>query len=214
MSKTYAIVVCGILCMLADPGVMRAQATSAVETPQAHFAIGDANQASCAAVLANDSTAGTRLGPTDSAGRAPDTSTAARSDTASFGLGGARKGPGDVILLVGIHADEVRFAAQPRVRVRLCWGGDTLRVVQRDNLPSPIVPGTTYRNVYIALELIGRLNAECLADKLGVGNAASGTARPTNVAVGGATGATPVSNCAFLGGSAATGAQNARPPSP
>jgi hypothetical protein len=215
MSKTYAMVVCGTLCMLADPGVVRAQAASAVDTPRAQFAIGDANQTSCAAVLANDSTAGTRLGPTDSAGAARDTPATARSDTASFGLGRARKGPGDVILLVGIHADEVRFAAQPHVRVRLCWGGDTLRVVQRDNLPSPIVPGTTYRNVYIAVELVGRLNAECLADKLGVGNSSPQIARPTNIAVGGTTGAaTPVSNCGFLGGSAATGAQNGRPPSP
>jgi hypothetical protein len=116
-----------------------------------------------------------------------------------------------VILLVGIHADEVRFAAQPHVRVRLCWGGDTLRVVQRDNLPSPIVPGTTYRNVYIAVELVGRLNAECLADKLGVSNGSPRTA-PTNAVVAGtAVAATPTSSCAFLGGNAATGTQNPRP---
>jgi hypothetical protein len=99
---------------------------------------------------------------------------------------------------VGIHADEVRFASQPHLRVRLCWGGDTLRVVQRDNLPSPIVPGTTYRNVYIAVELLGRVNAECLADMIGVGNNAPREARPAN--------------CAFLGASAGTGAQNTRPP--
>ena len=225
MSKTYATVVCGTLCMLAAPGVMRAQATSLVgvvreqpasdtDMPRAHFVIGDANQPSCNAVLDNDSTAGTRIGPTDSARRARDTSAAVRSDTASFGVGGARKGPGDVILLVGIHADEVRFAKQPHVRVRLCWGGDTLRVVQRDNLPSPIVPGTTYRNVYIAVELVGRLNAECLADKLGVGNPSPRNAGSNSAAVAGTTGAaTPTSSCAFLGGSAATGAQNARPPS-
>jgi hypothetical protein len=221
MSKTYAMVVCGILCMLADPGVMRAQATSLVGVERAQpasdagavraqsLSIGDANQASCSAVLANDSTAGTRIGPTDSVGHARDTSAGARSDTASFGVGGARKGPGDVILLVGIHADEVRFAAQPHVRVRLCWGGDTLRVVQRDNLPSPIVPGTTYRNVYIALEIVGRLNAECLADKLGVGNASPRNALPTNAAAAGAS--APPSSCAFLGGSAASGAQKPRP---
>jgi hypothetical protein len=106
------------------------------------------------------------------------------------------------MLLVGIHADEVRFASQPHVRVRLCWGGDTVRVVQRDNLPSPIVPGTTYRNVYIAVELLGRVNAECLADKIGVGNRAPTT--PTATA----------GSCAFLGGTAATGAQNTRPPPP
>ena len=204
MSKTYAIVVCATLCVLAVPGVMQAQAAS----------LGDANQTSCTAVLSNDSTAGARIGPTDSTSRARDTSAAARSATTSFGVGGARRGRGDVILLVGIHADEVRFAAQPHVRVRLCWGGDTLRVVQRDNLPSPIVPGTTYRNVYIAVELVGRLNAECLADKLGVGSASTQNARPTKVAVAAMGGATPVSSCAFLGGSSATGSQNARPPSP
>jgi hypothetical protein len=105
---------------------------------------------------------------------------------------------------VGIHADEVRFASQPRVRVRLCWGGDTVRVVQRDNLPSPIVPGTTYRNVYIAVELLGRINAECLAEKIGVANAAAGAAATP----------TSASGCAFIGGSAATGAQDTRPPPP
>lgn len=201
--------------MLAAPGVMRAQASSATDATGVQSAsVGDANQRGCSAVLANDSTQGTHISPTDSASRARDTSATARSSTASFGAGGAQKGPGDVILLVGIHADSVRFAAQPHVRVRLCWGGDTLRVVQRDNLPSPIVPGTTYRNVYIAVELVGRLNAECLAEKLGVGNASTQNARPTNVALAGVAGATPVSSCAFLGASATSGAQNARPPSP
>jgi hypothetical protein len=74
-------------------------------------------------------------------------------------------------------------------------------VVQRDNLPSPIVPGTTYRNVYIAVELLGRINAECLAEKIGVGN----NARPTPPSAG---------SCAFLGANAATGAQNTGPPPP
>jgi hypothetical protein len=97
----------------------------------------------------------------------------------------------------------VRFAKQPHVRVRLCWGGDTLRVVQRDNLPSPIVVGTTYRNVYVAVELVGRLNGECLANVLGVGNPQA--ARAT---------ANSASSCAFLGGSAGAGSQQARPPSP
>jgi hypothetical protein len=92
----------------------------------------------------------------------------------------------------------VRFASQPHVRVRLCWGGDTVRVVQRDNLPSPVVPGTTYRNVYIAVELLGRVNAECLADKIGVGNNAP----------------TPPNGCAYLGGSAAAGAAKTSPPPP
>jgi hypothetical protein len=113
-----------------------------------------------------------------------------------------------VMLLVGVHADEVRFGAQPHLRVRLCWGGDTLRVVQRDNLPSPVVAGTTYRNVYVAVELIGRVNAECLATQLGLRNAQP-QASQQNPQVSAASSA---SNCAFLGGGAAGGAQNPRPP--
>ena len=205
MSKTYIALVCGLLCIFAAPNVARAQVTT----------LADPNPPSCAAVLTNDSTIGTHIGPMDSAGRARDTTSRSRRDTALFGVGGARRGPGDVILLVGIHADEVKFASQPHVRVRLCWGGDTLRVVQRDNLPSPIVPGTTYRNVYIAVELIGRLNAECLAHGIGVGSSSMQSPQRTSAAVAGATGSqTAVSNCAFLGGTAAGGARNARPPTP
>jgi len=189
--KTYIAAVCGGWCILVGTTPARAQGTTA----------GNADQSSCAAVLANDSTVGARIGPTDSTSRARDTSSRSRADTASFGVGGARSGQADVLLLVGIHADEVRFGSQPHVRVRLCWGGDTLRVVQRDNLPSPVVPGTTYRNVYIAVELLGRINAECLAEKIGVGN----NARPTPPSAG---------SCAFLGANAATGAQNTRPPPP
>jgi hypothetical protein len=128
-------------------------------------------------------------------------------------VGGARTGAADVLLLVGVHADEVRFASQPHVRVRLCWGGDTVRVVQRENLPSPVVPGTTYRNVFIAVELLGRINAECLASMIGVG-ASPQNARPTNAAVAATGTPTSASSCAFLGGAAATGAQGSRPPPP
>jgi hypothetical protein len=205
MSKTYAALVYGALCISVGPRLARAQSTTA-----------DTDPPTCAALLANDSTAGTHIGPTDSAARVRDTTSRPRADTSSFGIGGARQGPGDVMLLVGIHADQVKFAAQPHVRVRLCWGGDTLRVVQRDNLPSPIVPGTTYRNVYIAVELIGRLNAECLADMIGVGNRAAQTpSRPNAAAARAAAGTvTSAGNCTFLGGAAQSGAQNARPPTP
>jgi hypothetical protein len=115
------------------------------------------------------------------------------------------------MLLVGVHADEVKFGAQPHIRVRLCWGGDTLRVVQRDNLPSPIVPGTTYRNVYVAVEIIGRINAECLANQLGVGPAQQSASQPNAGAQAGIA-PTSASSCAFLGGAVGPGAQNPRPP--
>jgi hypothetical protein len=108
----------------------------------------------------------------------------------------------------------VRFAKQPNVRVRLCWGGDTLRVVQRENLPSPVVAGTTYRNVYVAVELVGRLNGECLANILGVGKNSQPANRPPSNALVQPSTENSVGNCAFLGGSAAAGDQTARPPTP
>jgi len=84
-------------------------------------------------------------------------------------------------------------------------------VVQRDNLPSPVVAGTTYRNVYIAVEIIGRVNAECLANQLGVGPGQSATLQP-GVAVQPALEAMSSSSCTFLGGAGTGGAQNPRPP--
>ena len=189
MSKTYAALVYGVLCICAGPALVKAQAAATD------------NGTTCAAILANDSSVGVRTGPglSDSAA-ARDTTTRPRADSASFGIGGAKTGAADVMLLVGVHADEVKFGAQPHLRVRLCWGGDTLRVVQRDNLPSPVVAGTTYRNVYIAVELIGRVNAECLANQIGVGPAQRSASQPAT------------SSCAFLGGAATGRAQNPRPP--
>jgi hypothetical protein len=195
-SKTYAVSVYGFVCLFPVATLAGAQTPAAT----------DASNTTCAAILA-DSTTGVRLiGPSfDSVRTNGDTASLRRtSDAASFELGQGRSGAADIILRVGIHADEVRFAKQPHVRVRLCWGGDTLRVVQRENLPSPVVAGTTYRNVYLAVELVGRLNGECLANVLGVGNNPQ-TARATQ---------TSASSCAFLGGSAAGGSQQARPPTP
>ncbi|HEY0528674.1 MAG TPA: hypothetical protein VGD02_07585 [Gemmatimonadaceae bacterium] len=160
-----------------------------------------ADRTTCAALLSDNTPAATAI-RSDSTARA-DTTTRTRSDSASFGIGGARNGAADVILRVGVQIDQLRFNRQPNVRVRLCWGGDTLRVVSRQNLPSPVVAGTTYRNVYIAVELLGRVNAQCLADQIGVGNAASSRRAATSVA-----------GCAFLGGSAGAGAQTPRQQSP
>jgi hypothetical protein len=68
----------------------------------------------------------------------------------------------------------VRFASQPRIQVRLCGGVlDSVRVLERRNLPDPVQPGVTYRNVFIAVEILGHLNAECLASRI-TGAAQSG----------------------------------------
>jgi hypothetical protein len=160
-----------------------------------------ADRTTCAALLSDNTPAATAL-RSDSTARA-DTTTRTRSDSASFGIGGARNGEADIILRVGVQIDQLRFNRQPNVRVRLCWGGDTLRVVSRQNLPSPVVAGTTYRNVYVAVELLGRINAECLADRIGVGSGGSAARSQTSVA-----------SCAFLGGNAGAGAQTPRQQSP
>ena len=188
----YVTLGCAFFCIPADRHGLIAQSPTQ-----------DAARGTCAGLL-GDNPGVSAIGPgtaQDTSRSAPQSSGRTRAGRASFGIGGARNGAADITLWVGVHADEVRFAKQPNVRVRLCWGGDTLRVVQRDNLPSPVVAGTTYRNVFIAVELIGRINAECLADRIGVG---SGQPRA-------GTAATPVSSCAFLGGSAGAGAQNSRP---
>jgi hypothetical protein len=229
-SKKHALIACAITGVALASKLASAQAATA----------SDGSQQTCAALLAdgpgvsaigpdgsNDSTrSGVNNTQSDTTRRiAPirigaDTSAGAgipqnRSDTASFGIGGARSGKADVVLWVGVHADQVRFASQPHVRVRLCWGGDTLRVVQRTNIPLPVVAGTTYRNVYVAVELVGRLNGECLANALGVGSGAgtaSPNAPPRSMAPAPAPGST--GSCAFLGGSAGAGAQTTRTPGP
>jgi hypothetical protein len=159
-----------------------------------------ADRTTCAALLSDNTPAATAI-RSDSTARADTTRT--RSDSASFGIGGARNGQPDIILRVGVQVDQLRFAKQPNVRVRLCWGGDTLRVVSRQNLPSPVVAGTTYRNVYVAVELLGRINAQCLADRIGVGSGGPAARAQTSVA-----------SCAFLGGNAGAGAQTPRQESP
>ena len=204
-SKTYAALMCGALLIAARSGAARAQGST-----------NETNPRTCAALL-SDSVTGARIGPgvSDSAAR-PDTTSRPRADSASFGVGGARTGNPTVYLFVGVHADQVRFAKQPNVRVRLCWGGDTLRVVQRQNIPSPVVAGTTYRNVYVAVELIGRLNGECLSNAIGVGSQSTQQRRavtPTTSTATNAGGQTSASNCAFLGGTAGAGV-NPRPPNP
>jgi hypothetical protein len=190
-SKLYGlrgyVIHCTLAAVLVGGSVAYAQAPSG------------ASRQTCAALLADDGGQAT-----DAPSISSDT-TRVRSDSVAVSVGGARTGAPDIILLAQVQADEVRFASQPRVRVRLCWGGDTLRVVQRENLPSPVVAGTTYRNVYVAVELLGRLNAECLVDRIATGRTITVNARMADSA--------GLGSCAFLGARAEGGQQPARPPS-
>jgi hypothetical protein len=101
-----------------------------------------------------------------------------------------------IILYAEASAREVRFAAQPRIVVRLCGAlSDSIRVVERRNLPERVQPGVTYRDVFVAVEIIGRLNAECLAQRIT-------RERPE----------APGDNCASLGIRDSAGANPARRP--
>ncbi len=72
-----------------------------------------------------------------------------------------------IILRASASAREVRFASQPQISIRLCGGIlDSVRILERRNLPDPVQPGVTYRDVFIAVEVLGHLNAQCLADRL------------------------------------------------
>jgi hypothetical protein len=162
--------------------------TGGATVAQAQASPGNPSRQTCAGLLADDPSP--RATPISADGPRP------RGDTVAASIGGARTGAPDILLLASVQANEVRFATQPRVRIRLCWAGDTLTVVRRDNIPSPVVAGTTYRNVFVAVELLGRLNAECLIDRITTRTAAN------------------PGSCAFLGASGAGGQQPVRPPSP
>jgi hypothetical protein len=71
-----------------------------------------------------------------------------------------------VVIFAEATAGEVSFKAQPQLHVRLSGGLDSVHVLDRRNLPSPVVTGTTYRDVHIAVELFGRVTAECIARTL------------------------------------------------
>jgi len=71
-----------------------------------------------------------------------------------------------VVLFAAASAREVTFNSAPEVRVRLCGGMDSLHVVERRNLPDPVVVGHTYRDVYVAVEIFGRVNADCIVASL------------------------------------------------
>jgi hypothetical protein len=152
----------------------------------------------CAALLAGDATTSANApsaNVSDSAG--------VRGNTATASSGTPQSGAPDILLEAAVQANEVRFAAQPQVRVRLCWGGDTLRVVQRTNIPSPVVAGTTYRNVFVAVELLGNLNAACLTERIAAGRESASVAATDSASPG---------SCAFLGLTGAAGQQPPRQP--
>jgi hypothetical protein len=99
-----------------------------------------------------------------------NTASAVRSDSSSQ----ANAGPvapttatnAAVIVLAEAQVGEVTFAKQPQLSVRLCGGIDSVHVLERRNLPNPVVVGRSYRDVYVAVEIFGRVNADCITAAL------------------------------------------------
>ena len=87
----------------------------------------------------------------------------------------------DVVIRASATAASLTFNGQPRadVQFRGCGLRDTVHVLERTNLPSPVVSGTTYRNVKIAVEILAFLDVDCILAQLG----APGSVRDSTGAV-------------------------------
>lgn len=132
------------------------------------------------------------LGADSASRRSVPTDSASRNRSGAQPIGTAP----DIILRASVSAREVRFASQPHITVRLCGGTlDSIRVVERRNLPTPVVAGTTYRDVYVAVEILGHLTASCISNAVTGGRAAPATSNP----------------CASLGITDSAGARRAPP---
>jgi len=136
--------------------VVGAAAALGAQTPAPTNRLSQADTSACASAPA-PTAGGAQVTPQRDSTRPPVRESTAASENAT------------IILRASASAREVRFAAQPRIVVRLCGAvTDSVRVVERRNLPERIQPGTTYRDVYIAVEILGHLNAQCLASRMGV----------------------------------------------
>jgi len=98
----------------------------------------------------------------------------ARADTAA---GRSGRQP-TLILCAGVGAREIQFAKQPDISVRLTGSlGDSVHVLERRNLPKPVVAGATYRDVFIAVEIVAHLADSCrqdtASDSMRLGNTSS-----------------------------------------
>lgn len=157
----------------AAPSPMEAPSPSVAATPEDRATFGESGQSqwslgqpACPANADSSVSSGARSAAGTTAPTADSGRSAPRSDSAST------RRPA-IILRASASAQEVRFASQPRIVVRLCGGTlDSVHVIERRNLPSPVVAGTTYRNVYVAVEILGHLDAACIASKLGAGGSA------------------------------------------
>lgn len=68
------------------------------------------------------------------------------------------------VIRASVRMAEVTFRTEPRASARLTGcAGPPVRVLERRNLPERVESGATYRDVYIAVEIVGRVEAQCIA---------------------------------------------------
>jgi hypothetical protein len=90
------------------------------------------------------------------------------------------RGAPDIILCASVSAREVRFATQPQISVRLSGAlGDSVHVLERRNLPRPVGAGTTYRDVFVAVEILGHLAQSCAPDSSAAADSTRGAISPS-----------------------------------
>lgn len=89
----------------------------------------------------------------------------AQGGCAALAAAGADSARGPLVV-IRATADirELRFETQPRTQVRTlgCAGLDSVVVTERVNLPDPVEPGVTYRDVRIGVEIRAHLDVVCL----------------------------------------------------
>ncbi|HEX6037827.1 hypothetical protein, partial [Longimicrobium sp.] len=84
----------------------------------------------------------------------------------------------DVLIRATATAREVRFNTQPRTSVRALGCADSVIVTERVNLPDPVEPGVTYRDVRVGIEIRADLRITCLLPALAADPALAGLCAP------------------------------------
>lgn len=100
------------------------------------------------------------FGSTPAAGQACGGLSLLRADSARADAGRAP----DILISASATAREVRFESQPQIRIDLngCAALDSIVTTRRENLPDPVQPGVTYRDVRVGVEIRAWLNVQCL----------------------------------------------------
>lgn len=84
----------------------------------------------------------------------------------------------DVLIRATATAREVRFATRPRTSVRALGCGQGVTVTERVNLPDPVEPGVTYRDVRVGVDIRADVRVTCLLPALAAHPALAGLCAP------------------------------------